>query len=462
MRARVRRRRGRAGVAPTDPADDRGTRGRDRRDSRRSGSVVGSSSGGCTSTTRSSCPGGSSASGASSTIDNPEFQAIDGRRHVAARRPDRAGVSADRRAERRSPADGDARGARHGRPCLSRVPAGRPAGRRGPDPDRQRRSRPPTTRARSRTATRRSGGWPSTSCWRSRSAWSGGGEPAAATTRRSSRSTTPRTPASAARSPRRCRGASVVDRADRRPGHRDGRRPRRPRRIDARCCACSRATSGRARPRSLPTRWPPPPGPGSRGRCWPRPTCSPASTSRRSGPCSADLGIDVLLLTGSLKAAERARANEAIASGQASVVVGTHALFQEAVSFARLGLAIIDEQHRFGVEQRGALEAKADGGVTPHVLLMTATPIPRTLGQVLYADLDVSDLRTPPAGRVPVSGRGSAGRTSSTRPGRRCASRGRRRPSDVRRRATHRGRQRRRRRRQHGRRPSPPRPRRCA
>ena len=72
------------------------------------------------------------------------------------------------------------------------------------------------------------------------------------------------------------------------------------------------------------------------------------------------------------------------------------------MSFARLGLAIVDEQHRFGVEQRGQLEAKAGGGVTPHVLLMTATPIPRTLGQVLYADLDVSDLRTPPAGRVPI------------------------------------------------------------
>jgi ATP-dependent DNA helicase RecG len=71
------------------------------------------------------------------------------------------------------------------------------------------------------------------------------------------------------------------------------------------------------------------------------------------------------------------------------------------VSFARLGLVVIDEQHRFGVEQRGQLEAKA-GGRAPHVLLMTATPIPRTLGQVLYADLDVSDLRTPPTGRIPI------------------------------------------------------------
>jgi ATP-dependent DNA helicase RecG len=119
------------------------------------------------------------------------------------------------------------------------------------------------------------------------------------------------------------------------------------------------------------------------------------------GALLADLGVDVILLAGSLKAADRTRALDAIASGQASVVVGTHALFQEAVSFARLGVVVIDEQHRFGVEQRGLLEAKA-GGLAPHVLLMTATPIPRTLGQVLYADLDVSDLRTPPSGRVPI------------------------------------------------------------
>jgi ATP-dependent DNA helicase RecG len=120
------------------------------------------------------------------------------------------------------------------------------------------------------------------------------------------------------------------------------------------------------------------------------------------GALLADVGVDVLLLTGSLKAAERARAHEAIASGQASVVVGTHALFSDVVTFARLGLAVVDEQHRFGVEQRGQLEAKAGGEVIPHVLLMTATPIPRTLGQVLYADLDVSDLRTPPTGRIAI------------------------------------------------------------
>jgi ATP-dependent DNA helicase RecG len=113
------------------------------------------------------------------------------------------------------------------------------------------------------------------------------------------------------------------------------------------------------------------------------------------------LGLPVTLLTGSLSAAGARGAREAIATGQAQVVVGTHALLEERVRFPGLGLVVIDEQHRFGVEQRAQLEAKADGRA-PHVLLMTATPIPRTLGQVLYADLDVSNLRTPPAGRRPI------------------------------------------------------------
>ena len=114
-----------------------------------------------------------------------------------------------------------------------------------------------------------------------------------------------------------------------------------------------------------------------------------------------DLGIPAVLLTGSLPADARRRALEHIASGQAAVIVGTHALLQEAVAFADLALTVVDEQHRFGVEQRGALEAKSRRGA-PHVLLMTATPIPRTLGQVLYADLDVSTLRTPPEGRLVI------------------------------------------------------------
>jgi ATP-dependent DNA helicase RecG len=113
------------------------------------------------------------------------------------------------------------------------------------------------------------------------------------------------------------------------------------------------------------------------------------------------LGLPIELLTGSLRGGEADRVRDALASGMAPIVVGTHALISESVAFADLGLAIIDEQHRFGVDQRAALEAKA-GGRNPHVLLMTATPIPRTLGQVLYADLDVTDLRTPPEGRVAI------------------------------------------------------------
>jgi ATP-dependent DNA helicase RecG len=116
------------------------------------------------------------------------------------------------------------------------------------------------------------------------------------------------------------------------------------------------------------------------------------------------LGHDVVLLTGSLAPPARRDALELIATPAQSiegrsrgrVVVGTHALVQEHVSFADLRLVVVDEQHRFGVAQREALAGK---GRAPHVLLMTATPIPRTLGQIVHADLDVSDLRTPPAGR---------------------------------------------------------------
>ena len=113
------------------------------------------------------------------------------------------------------------------------------------------------------------------------------------------------------------------------------------------------------------------------------------------------LGIPVTLLTGSLSGPGAANALDAIGDGRAAVVVGTHALFSERVRYANLGLVVVDEQHRFGVEQRGALEAKTTRGAA-HVLLMTATPIPRTVGQVVYADLDVSDLRSVPAGRVPI------------------------------------------------------------
>jgi ATP-dependent DNA helicase RecG len=119
------------------------------------------------------------------------------------------------------------------------------------------------------------------------------------------------------------------------------------------------------------------------------------------GDLLAPLGIPVTLLTGSLSGAGAANALASIADGRAPVVVGTHALFSERVRYANLGLVVVDEQHRFGVEQRGALEAKTSRGAA-HVLLMTATPIPRTVGQVVYADLDVSNLRTVPAGRLPI------------------------------------------------------------
>jgi len=120
------------------------------------------------------------------------------------------------------------------------------------------------------------------------------------------------------------------------------------------------------------------------------------------GDLLAPLGIPVTLLTGSLSGPGATTALEALADGRAAVAVGTHALFSERVRYANLGLVVVDEQHRFGVEQRGALEAKTTRGAA-HVLLMTATPIPRTVGQVVYADLDVSNLRTVPAGRLPIA-----------------------------------------------------------
>lgn len=113
-------------------------------------------------------------------------------------------------------------------------------------------------------------------------------------------------------------------------------------------------------------------------------------------------GPEVVLLTGSTPAARRREALERIGDGSASLVVGTHALIQEGVDFAKLGLVIVDEQHRFGVRQRVALKEKTDGGKTPDTLIMTATPIPRTLAFTLYGDLDVSVLDELPKGRSPV------------------------------------------------------------
>jgi ATP-dependent DNA helicase RecG len=111
------------------------------------------------------------------------------------------------------------------------------------------------------------------------------------------------------------------------------------------------------------------------------------------------------LLTGATPAATRRRALEQLASGELALAVGTHALIEPTVRFARLGVVVVDEQHRFGVEQRGALDAKGVQGMAPHVLHMTATPIPRTLSLTAYGDLDTTALHDLPAGRQPVETR---------------------------------------------------------
>ena len=113
-------------------------------------------------------------------------------------------------------------------------------------------------------------------------------------------------------------------------------------------------------------------------------------------------GVKAALLTGSSKAAERREVHAGLEDGSIGIIVGTHALIEDNVVFRNLGLAIIDEQHRFGVEQRSKLWQKASCGAPPHVLVMTATPIPRTLAMTLYGDLDVSVIDELPPGRKPV------------------------------------------------------------
>ncbi|MGH2938161.1 MAG: ATP-dependent DNA helicase RecG [Solirubrobacterales bacterium] len=111
------------------------------------------------------------------------------------------------------------------------------------------------------------------------------------------------------------------------------------------------------------------------------------------------------LLTGATSAARRRQALDQLASGELGLILGTHALIEPTVRFARLGLCVVDEQHRFGVEQRRALDSKGVEGMAPHVLHMTATPIPRTLSLTAYGDLDTTALHNLPAGRVPVTTR---------------------------------------------------------
>jgi ATP-dependent DNA helicase RecG len=136
---------------------------------------------------------------------------------------------------------------------------------------------------------------------------------------------------------------------------------------------------------------------------------------RKIGAWMEPLGIDVAWLTGSLKKKAKAEAQARIASGQAQLVIGTHALIQDSVQFAKLGLVIVDEQHRFGVGQRLALRNKAQGAeadsetaatditaTQPHQLMMSATPIPRTLAMTYYADLEISAIDELPPGRTPI------------------------------------------------------------
>ncbi|MFI6760661.1 ATP-dependent DNA helicase RecG [Micromonospora sp. NPDC050417] len=122
----------------------------------------------------------------------------------------------------------------------------------------------------------------------------------------------------------------------------------------------------------------------------------------RAGELDGDPdGTRVALVTGSLGAAARRSALEEVAAGRAGIVLGTHALLYEGVDFADLGLVVVDEQHRFGVEQRDALRAKAEQ--PPHVLVMTATPIPRTVAMTVYGDLEISTLAQLPRGRSPIA-----------------------------------------------------------
>ena len=106
-----------------------------------------------------------------------------------------------------------------------------------------------------------------------------------------------------------------------------------------------------------------------------------------------------------MSAAQKRQVRDEVATGAAGIVIGTHALLQDAVEFHRLGLVVVDEQHRFGVEQRDRLRAKAPAGLTPHLLVMTATPIPRTVALTVYGDLDTSTLRELPGGRRPIDTR---------------------------------------------------------
>ena len=116
-----------------------------------------------------------------------------------------------------------------------------------------------------------------------------------------------------------------------------------------------------------------------------------------------DQATAVTWLTGSMSAQQKRDARREVAGGTSGIVIGTHALLQDAVEFENLGMVVVDEQHRFGVEQRDRLRAKAPEGITPHLLVMTATPIPRTVALTVYGDLETSTLRELPRGRQPIT-----------------------------------------------------------
>jgi ATP-dependent DNA helicase RecG len=116
-----------------------------------------------------------------------------------------------------------------------------------------------------------------------------------------------------------------------------------------------------------------------------------------------DNATRLALLTGSMSPAQKKQVRAEVAGGEVGIVVGTHALLQDAVEFHKLGMVVGDEQHRFGVEQRDQLRAKAPAGITPHLLVMTATPIPRTVALTVYGDLETSTLRELPRGRQPIT-----------------------------------------------------------
>ena len=129
-------------------------------------------------------------------------------------------------------------------------------------------------------------------------------------------------------------------------------------------------------------------------------------------PLADAIGVQVAILTGRERGRERSELLERLALGDIHILVGTHALFQDEVEFRDLALAVVDEQHRFGVHQRLALARK---GEAVDVLVMTATPIPRTLVLTYFGDMDISELREKPAGRKPIDTRTIAARRASTK-----------------------------------------------